>query len=132
MELWFLYLGQSVPVVVQEGGPALTPSAPPGRWSSAGGRPGLQSAAGGASWEGTGHLTPGTLGPARSSPPARLPDVVILLVMESWGAFCLCRFQHLLSEKWEALLETAKDVFSPQGHSSWGRGLSIVFAKISV
>lgn len=74
-------------------------------------------------WEGTGHLTPGTR--------ARLPDVVILLVMESPGSFCLCRFQHLLRKKWEALRKTAKDVFSPQGPSSWGHGLSII-AEISL
>ena len=45
------------------------------------------------------------------SPSSALPDVVILLVMASPGSLCLCRFQHLLSEKWEALHETAKDVF---------------------
>ena len=50
--------------------------------------------------------------------------------MESPGSFCVYRFQHLLSKKWEALRKTAKDVFSPQGHSSWGHGLSII-AKIS-
>lgn len=27
----------------------------------------------------------------------------------------MCRFQHLLSKKWEALRKTAKDVFAPQG-----------------
>lgn len=110
------------------------PSAPRLRApSSAAASARLQSAAGGASREGIGigHLAPGTPGrPARSSPPARLPDVVILLVMASPGSLCLCRFQHLLSEKWEALHETAKDVFSPQGHGSRGHGLSII-AKIS-
>lgn len=49
------------------------------------------------------------------SPSARLPDVVILLVMASPGSLCLCRFQHLLSEKWEALRETAYDVFFSPG-----------------
>lgn len=95
------------------GEPSPLPRAPP---SSAAASPGLQSAAGEAG-AGTGHRTPGTR--------ARLPDVVILLVMESPGSCCLGRFQHLLRKKWEALRETAKDVFCPQGPSSWGPGLFV-------
>lgn len=65
------------------------------------------------------------------SPSSALPDVVILLVMASPGSLCLCRFQHLLSKKWEALHETAKDIFfPPQGQGRRGHGLSIV-ARIS-
>ena len=85
-------------------------------------RPGRES--------GIGHLAPGSRAAgAVLSPSSALPDVVILLVMASPGSLCLCRFQHLLSEKWEALHETAKDVFfSPQGRR--GHGLSII-SKIS-
>lgn len=93
------------------GSPALSPSAPPEPRALRQPRLGFKALLMEAG-EGIGHLTPGTR--------ARLPDVVILLVMESPGSFCLCRFQHLLSKKWEALRKTAKDVFFSPGPQQLG------------
>lgn len=118
----------------REGGPALYPllSVPPcSRLLGTASKHCWRSVRGGNRESDTSLREAGRPAGAVLYPSSALPDVVILLVMASPGSLCLCRFQHLLSKKWEALHETAKDIFfPPQGQGRRGHGLSIV-AKIS-